>query len=40
VYFVYAYMMYPPTPERETFLSEIGEGFGETGITILDSRFG
>jgi len=40
VYFVYAYMMYPPTPERETFLSEIGESFGETGITLLDSRFG
>jgi len=35
VYFVYAYMMYPPTPERETFLSEIGEGFGEIGLWAL-----
>ena len=35
VYFVYAYMMYPPTPERETFLSEIGEVFGEIGLWAL-----
>jgi hypothetical protein len=28
-------MMYPPTPERETFLSEIGEGFGEVGLWAL-----
>ena len=35
VYFVYAYTMYPPTPERETFLSEIGEGFGEVGLWAL-----
>lgn len=32
VYFVYAYTTYPPTPERETFLSEIGEDFGEVGL--------
>ena len=31
-YFVYAYTVYPPTPERETFLSEIGEGFGVVGL--------
>ena len=35
VYFVYAYMTYPPTPERETVLSEIGEGFGEVGLWAL-----
>ena len=35
VYFLYAYTMYPPTPERETFLSEIGEGFGEVGLWAL-----
>jgi len=35
VYFVYAYMMYPPIPERETLLSEIGEGFGEVGLWAL-----
>lgn len=34
-YFVYAYMIYPPTPERETYLSEIGEGFGEFGLWAL-----
>ena len=32
VYFFYAYTMYSPIPERETFLSEIGEGFGEVGL--------
>ena len=32
VYFIYAYTTYPPTPENETFLSEIGEGFGELGL--------
>ena len=32
VYFIYAYTLYPPTPERETFLSEIREGFGELGL--------
>jgi hypothetical protein len=35
VYFVYAYTQYPPIPERETFLSEIGEGFGEVGLWAL-----
>ncbi len=32
IYFVYAYTTYPPTPENETFLSEVGEGFGEVGL--------
>ena len=32
VYFIYAYTMYPATPENETFLSEIGEGFGTLGL--------
>jgi len=31
-YFIYASTVYPPTPENETFLSEIGEGFGEIGL--------
>ena len=35
VYFVYAYTMYPPVPENETFLSEVGEGFGEVGLWAL-----
>ena len=35
VYFAYAYTTYPPTPERETFLSEIGEIFGEVGLWAL-----
>ena len=34
-YFAYAYVVYPPTDERETFLSEIGEGFGEVGLWAL-----
>lgn len=35
VYFIYAYTVYPPIPERETFLTEIGEGFGEIGLWAL-----
>lgn len=35
LYFVYAYTTYPLIPERETFLSEIGEGFGEAGLWAL-----
>ena len=34
-YFIYAYFVYPPTPERETFLHEIGEVFGEVGLWLL-----
>ena len=35
LYFVYAYTTYPPIPERETFLSEVGEGFGVVGLWAL-----
>ena len=35
IYFVYAYSVYPSIPERETFLSELGEGFGEVGMWAL-----
>ncbi|MCA9472401.1 MAG: hypothetical protein MRJ96_15060 [Nitrospirales bacterium] len=35
LYFVYVYTTYPPIPERETFLSEIGEGVGEVGLWAL-----
>ena len=34
-YFIYAQSVYPPTPERETFLTEIGEGVGEVGLWLL-----
>ena len=32
IYFIYAYSVYPAIPERETFLSEIGEEFGNIGL--------
>ncbi len=35
VYFIYAHSVYPPVEESETFLSEIGEGFGEIGLWAL-----
>jgi len=35
VYFGYVYTTYPSVPENETFLSEIGEGFGEAGLWAL-----
>lgn len=35
IYFVYVYYTYPPVLENETFLSEIGEGFGEAGLWAL-----
>ena len=35
VYFIYAYLAYPKVPERETFLTEMGEGFGEIGLWLL-----
>ena len=35
LYFLYAYTVYPPTPERETFLTEIGEVFGELALWAL-----
>ncbi len=34
-YFIYAQFVYPPTPERETFLTEIGEGVGEISLWLL-----
>jgi len=34
-YFIYAYNVYPPVAERETYLAEIGEGFGEAGLWAL-----
>ena len=34
-YFIYAYNTYPPVEEQESFLSEIGEGFGEIGLWLL-----
>jgi hypothetical protein len=39
VYFIYAYTVYPPTPERETMLHEIGEVFGEAGLWLLGFIF-
>ncbi len=35
VYFIYAYFVYPAVEERETFLSEIGEGFGKVGLALI-----
>ena len=35
IYFFYAYHTYPPIQEQETFLSELGEGFGEIGLWAL-----
>lgn len=34
-YFGYVYLQAPPSVEHETFLSEIGEGFGEIGMYAL-----
>lgn len=34
-YYLYALALYPPVEENETFLSEIGEGFGEAGLWLL-----
>jgi len=34
-YYVYALFSYPPVEESETFLSEVGEGFGEIGLWLL-----
>jgi len=34
-YYIYALVLYPPIEEKETFLSEIGEGFGEIGLWLL-----
>jgi len=34
-YYIYAVSFYPQVEERETFLSELGEGFGEIGLWLL-----
>lgn len=34
-YFIYAYSVYPAVEERETLLSEIGEGFGKVGLGLI-----
>jgi len=34
-YFIYAYMIYPPVPERETWFEEVGEALGEAGLWLL-----
>ena len=34
-YYIYALFLNPPVEENETFLSEIGEFFGEVGMWIL-----
>ncbi len=34
-YFIYVNSVYSPSPERETFLSEIGEGLGEIALWLL-----
>lgn len=35
IYFVYYYTQFTPSPERETFLSEIGEGIGTLALWAL-----
>ncbi len=35
VYFIYAYSVHPIPEERETFLTEMGEGFGKIGLAML-----
>lgn len=34
-YYSYALFLYAPVEESETFLSEVGEGFGEIGLWLL-----
>jgi hypothetical protein len=34
-YYTYIGFHYPPIPEHETFLSELGEGIGEIGLWLL-----
>ncbi|HMU63274.1 MAG TPA: hypothetical protein PKM66_07255 [Nitrosomonas sp.] len=35
IYFIYAFSVYPSREEQETYLHEIGEGFGKTGLALL-----
>ncbi len=34
-YYLYVLNVHPPSPERETFLSEIGEGIGEISLWVF-----
>lgn len=34
-YYIYAVSVHPSSPERETFLTELGEGFGEISLWLL-----
>ena len=34
-YYIYALFRYPPLEQRETFLTELGEGIGEIGLWAL-----
>lgn len=34
-YYVYISLHYPPVPEHETFISELGESIGEVGLWLL-----
>ena len=34
-YYIYAILVYPPSAEQETFLTELGEGFGEISLWLL-----
>jgi len=34
-YYIYALFLYAPVEESETFLSEVGESFGEIGLWLL-----
>lgn len=40
LYFIYAYSVYPPIPERETFFEEAGEALGEAGLWLLVFIYG
>ncbi len=39
-YYVYAYLVYPPIAENETWISEIGEEFGEVALFGLVLIYG
>ena len=34
-YYLYVLSVHPPSPERETFISEIGEGIGEVALWVF-----
>lgn len=35
IYFIYAFSVYPSREEQETYLHEIGEVLGKTGLALL-----